>query len=174
MKKILLLLFLCPLLSVAQKTLPRFENDTLYTSSGYKIYKGETLHFGHGTGKDGKFRFTRVISATGSYGLTNANIVVEKVKDYAVSSLGNQYIKIVGSIVYKDGSKGRMVMHMAFERATVSVLGWPSELIIPAEFKIAPKTSTADQLTELYKLYQDSVLTKNEFDSVKAKILSQK
>src|ERR1700730_9422002 len=103
MKKLLLLFILCPLFSFAQKPVPRFEKDTLYTTSGYKIYKGETLHFGHGTGKDGKFRFTRVISATGSYGLTNANIVIQKVKDYSVSSLGNPYIKIVGTILYRDG-----------------------------------------------------------------------
>ena len=52
MKKLLMILLLCPLLLTAQNILPRFENDTLYTSSGYKIYKGLTLQFGNGTGEN--------------------------------------------------------------------------------------------------------------------------
>ena len=43
MKKLFFILLLCPLLSTAQNVLPRFLNDTLYTSSGYTIYKGREL-----------------------------------------------------------------------------------------------------------------------------------
>ncbi len=55
MLKILLALIFSTKVLHAQK-LPRFENDTLYTSCGYKIYKGKKLSFAEGTGKDGNFR----------------------------------------------------------------------------------------------------------------------
>ena len=57
MNKLLFILLLCPLISSAQKFLPRFENDTLYTSSGYTIYKGQILHLANGTAAAGYFKF---------------------------------------------------------------------------------------------------------------------
>src|ERR1700741_248343 len=104
-KNILLVLIICPLLSIAQKPVPRFENDTLYTTSGYKIYKGEPLHFAYGTAKNGGFRFIKVKTANGVPFIANTSIVVEKVKDFSISGLGNAYIRITGTITYKDGSK---------------------------------------------------------------------
>lgn len=173
MKEILFILTLCPLLSFAQKNVPRFENDTLYTTSGYKIYKGAVLHFARGSRKNGSFRFIRVISANGSPLLSNNSIVVEKLKDFSISSLGNAYIRIIGTITYRDGSKGGMNIHMAFDKAIESFPGLSSELIVPDEFKNKPKGNVADQISELYKLYQDSVLTKEEFDTEKKKLLDQ-
>ncbi|MBK7434777.1 MAG: hypothetical protein IPI66_13370 [Chitinophagaceae bacterium] len=48
MKRILIIFLLCPLISLAQNSLPRFEQDTLYTTSGYNIYKGSVLQLGTG------------------------------------------------------------------------------------------------------------------------------
>jgi hypothetical protein len=64
MKQLLLLLLLCilllgPLYLTAQTNLPRFENDTLYTTSGYNIYKGQVLHLANGTSDAGYFRFIK-------------------------------------------------------------------------------------------------------------------
>ena len=42
MKKILFIILLYPFVSIAQEPRPKFENDTLYTASGYKIFKGQT------------------------------------------------------------------------------------------------------------------------------------
>jgi len=48
-----------PLILQAQQTVPRFEKDTLYTSSGYKIYKGQILRLASGTAENQKFRFIK-------------------------------------------------------------------------------------------------------------------
>ena len=59
MKKLLFTLMLCPLLSTAQNNLPGFLNDTLTTSGGYKIYKGQILHFATGTSAAGYFNYIK-------------------------------------------------------------------------------------------------------------------
>jgi len=157
----------------APKPLPRFENDTLYTSCGYKIYKGDTLHFGYPTRKrDGNFRFIRIISSTGSFAISNKWMIVEKMSDYGVSELGNVYIKIKGKVKFHDGL-GTVKIHMNFDKAIESLPGLPSELIVPDEFKPKEIESPADEINKLYKLYQDSVINKEEFDAAKAKVLAQ-
>jgi len=135
MKKILLILSLSPLLSKGQKTLPRFENDTLYAKCGYKIYKGQTLYFSTPTGNNGKFRYVNIKSDIASSKLANNSIVVKKLKNFGISVLGNAYIEIIGSLVFKDGSKGFIDIHMAFDHAIESLAGLPGELIVPAAFQ---------------------------------------
>jgi hypothetical protein len=173
MKNILLSLLLCPLLSIAQKIVPRFEYDTLYTTSGYKIYKGVTLHFAKGTAKNGNFRFVKVKNTNGSHSLTNNSMLVKNVDGFKISGLGNGYIRIQGTIFYKDGTKGLMDINMTFDRAIESFPGLPSELIVPDEFKNKQKLSVADEIGRLYKLYQDSILTKEEYEAQKKKLLDQ-
>ena len=43
MKGVLLILIFFTTFSYAQD-IPKFKNDTLHTSCGYKIYKGQVLH----------------------------------------------------------------------------------------------------------------------------------
>ena len=57
MKKILFTLLLCPFIAVAQENKPRFENDTLYTLSSYKIYIGKTIEFAIGLERYNRFKF---------------------------------------------------------------------------------------------------------------------
>ena len=38
----------------------KYENDTLTTSTGFKVYKGLTLKIGTGSMPDGDFKFIRV------------------------------------------------------------------------------------------------------------------
>jgi len=173
MKTILLILLSFPLLSTAQRSQSKFENDTLYTSSGFKIYKGQTLHFGKGTRKNGKFRYINIKSETAATSLANNSIVVKQLKNYGISQLGNGYIEIIGSIVFKDGSKGYVDIHMAFDHAIENSPNLPSELIVPAEFRNKPTFSVADELDKLNKLYQDGILTKEEFESQKKKLLEK-
>jgi hypothetical protein len=56
------------------------------------------------------------------------------------------------------------------------------ELFVPDEYKPKPnvatvqvvqQTSAADELTKLNQLYKDSVITKEEFEAQKKKILSR-
>lgn len=171
MKKILFSFLLFPLLSTAQKKVPRFENDTLCTTSGFKIYKGQTLKFAKGTRKDGTFRFINIKSDVSSKTLTNNSIVVKELSHFGISSLGNGYILIEGSITFKDSSKGYVVLHMAFDRAIENSPDLPSELIVPAEFRNKQTGSVADEINKLNKLYQDGMITKEQFELQKKKLL---
>ena len=173
MNKLLLALLLSPLFSPAQRSLSRFANDTLYTSSGFKIYKGQTLQFGKGSRPDGKFRFVNIKSEATSFTLSNNSIIIKKLKNYGISVLGNGYIEIIGKIIFKDGSKGSIDIHMAFDKAIEGDDESPGELIVPDEFKLWHKHSVADELIKLNKLYQDGVITKEEFEAQKKKLLDQ-
>ena len=173
MPKLLLLLFFAPLLGTAQKLIPRFENDTLYTTSGYKIYQGQILHFDKGTGKNNNFRYVKIKTASGSHSLTGNTFLVKKLSDFSISGLGNGYIRLEGSITYQDGLKGGMEVNLAFDRAIESFPGLPSELIVPEEFRNKAKGSVADEINKLFRLYQDSALTREEFETQKKKLLAQ-
>jgi len=172
MKKILLFFLLSPIVLSAQKLVPRFENDTLYTTSGYKIYEGQILTFAEGTGKKGNFRYINIKGGISDSKLTNMSVVVKQLSNFTISALGNGYIRILASITYEDGSSGEINFNMAFDRAIESFPGLPSELVVPDEFK-AKKKSVADEISKLYKLYQDSILTKQEFETQKKKLLDQ-
>lgn len=56
-------------------------------------------------------------------------------KNFGISVLGNAYIEITGTITFKDGSKGYIDIHMAFDNAIKGFAGLPGELIVPDEFK---------------------------------------
>ena len=132
MKKILLLILVCPLFSSAQKIAPKYEHDTLYTSSGYKIYKGQTLQIGSPTSESGRFRYINIKSDTKTKSLVNRAVTVIKMKNYGISVLGNGYIEIIGTIIFNDGSKGYVDLHIAFDKA---IGGSPGEIIVPEEFR---------------------------------------
>ena len=138
MKKLSFILLLFPLLSTAQKTLPRFENDTLYTLSGYTIYKGQILHLATGTSAAGYFRFIKFHfsqNKTNTYTLQNSNILVKQLKGYKYSGPENNNIRIAGTVTYPGGKKEETDITMNFERAITGSDGLPGELTVPDEFK---------------------------------------
>lgn len=154
-----------------QGQLPRFEKDTLYTSSGFKIYKGQKLTFAKGTGRDGAFRYVRVVKAGEIQKLTDNSVIVKKLWKYNISYLGNAYIMIKAYITYKDGSKGEEDFNLAFDLAIENFPGLPAELVVPEQFTKA-KISASEEISKLYKLFQDSIITKDQFEAQKAKILN--
>jgi hypothetical protein len=171
MKKLFFVLMLFPLVSIAQKPLPRYENDTLYTSSGYKIYIGQVLHFGIGSGSGGKFRYVNIKNDVLHSALKNNSITVKEMLNYGISALGNAYIEIVGSFMYKDGTKGVIDIHMAFDRAIEYSGKLPGELLVPAEFKLRLKGTVAEEINKFYDLYKEGIITKEEFEAQKKKLL---
>lgn len=173
MLKRLLFLLLIPSVTNAQQVGSRFENDTLYTTSGFKIYVGQTLNFGKGTRPDGKFRYVNIKSETTSRQLENNSILITDLKNYGISVLGNGYIEIFGKITFKDGSKGGIDIHVAFDRAIENDPKKPSEIIVPDEFRNKASKSVAEEISRLHKLYLDGVLTKEEFEAQKKKLLNQ-
>ena len=173
MKKLLFTLLFTPLLAPAQKTLPRFEDDTLYTTSGYNIYIGMALQIGKGTGNDGKFRFINIKSGATRASLTGNTVIVKELKNFGISVLGNAYIEVIGSVTFKDGSKGGVGLHIAFDRAIENSLEQTSELVVPDDFRSNARIILADKLDKLAKRYKEGSITKVELDAELKKLLAQ-
>ena len=171
MKKIIFILLLCPFFTSAQKNVPRFENDTLYTTSGFKIYKGQTLHFGKGSSRTGNYRFINIKMGATSGSLANSTMLVKELKNFGISVLYNGYIEIIGTITFKDGSKNYLDIHMAFDRAIENSMKVISELIVPNEFRNKERGNISDEILKLYKLYLNGDLTEEEYEDQKKKIL---
>jgi hypothetical protein len=208
MKQLLLLLLLCilllgPLYLTAQTNLPRFENDTLYTTSGYNIYKGQVLHLANGTSDAGYFRFIKFhagLGRTDTYTLQNSIIVVDKLRSFKTSGLENHSIRIEGTVTYKNNSTAKVDLVMDFEKASESYAGLPAELTLPAGFitrQTEPVTAetkkkftaaenkkqavvediksilVADEIKKLFDLYKAGALTKEEYEAQKKKLLDK-
>ena len=203
MKKIFFILLLSPLLSSAQFVQPRFEKDTLYTSGGYNIYKGQTLQLANGTSSDGYFRFIKFhpgLSRTDTYILQNSSILVSKVRNFKISGADHYSIRISGTITYKNGTKAETDLIIDFEKAIENKDGLPGELIVAQEFKQrrmqpvtaeiknqeAPATEkkqpvpddlrkllVADEIKKLFDLYKAGALTKEEYEAQKKKLLDR-
>ena len=177
MKKFVFLLLFSPLILSAQTSIPKFENDTLYTTSGYKIYKGQVLYLASGTAENGKkFRFIKL--ENGGLHLinslySNTTIMVKKLYDFKMTDLGNRYIGIYGTITYKDGSKSKIGIDINFDRAIDNFEGLSSELIVPEEFKNKKKDDSISEMERLFKLYKDGALTKEEFEALKKKLIEK-
>ena len=203
MKKLFFILLLCPLLSTAQNVLPRFTNDTLYTSSGYTIYKGQLLHLANGTSAAGYFKFIKFHSSmvkNNTYTLQNSTILVNKLKNYKNSGDDDNSIRISGTVTYTDGKKEEADMIMDFDKAIASFNGLPAELTVPETFKTRrtetvpvemkkqttaeetkkqttvddiKKLMVADEIKKLFDLYKAGALTKAEYDAQKKKLLER-
>lgn len=203
MKKLLFTLLLCPVFSKAQQILPRFENDTLFTSSGYKIYKGQILHLANGSSAAGYFRFIKFHSSMArndTYTLQNGSILVNRLRNYKNSGGDNQNIRVAGTATLTDGRKIEVDFFFDFEKAIESPDRLPNELTVPEEFKnkrvepvikevkkqVAPeeikkpdtpedlkKILIADEIKKLFDLYKAGALTKEEYEAQKKKLLER-
>jgi hypothetical protein len=126
---------LCLPLAVLAQNKPRFEKDTLHTSSGYKIYKGQTLRLSNAGTRDG-FKY---ISPRNSnfHSLENNTITVTEIMNINLSVRGNESVEITGRITYRDGSKGLVSFGLFFDKAIGNFQqGKPAELIVPEQYRI--------------------------------------
>lgn len=103
MKRVLVLLSLL-VITLTCFSQAKFENDTLYTESGFKVFKGQKLNIGVGSTDDGDFKFIRANST----GLGN---VLSTTSDNAYNkqqqSLKRRYAGHIGEVVkiVKRGTK---------------------------------------------------------------------
>ncbi len=151
MRKLLFGMLFCPLFSSAQNNLPRFEKDTLYTTGGYKIYKGQTLYLANGTSEAGYFNFIKFhpgLAKNNTYSLQNSTILVSKLKAFKYSGPDNNSIRITGTLTYKDGKQEETDIVMNFERATEDYDGLQSELNVPEANKIKRSAGAATPETK--------------------------
>jgi hypothetical protein len=165
----ILIVLLMPAFCFSQ-TLPRLENDTLYATCGYKIYKGQILQFAKGTAGGGKFRFVKIYS-DGKH-ITNCRVLVKKLEKVIVSALGNEYIKLEGSVLYKDGTTDKIELSVNFDKAIEGYPGLCCELSVPDEFRNKAATNQLDQIKKLKGLLDDKAITQEEYDSLKKSLLS--
>ncbi|ANH80078.1 hypothetical protein A8C56_02945 [Niabella ginsenosidivorans] len=167
MKKTLIILVLLPTIIFAQKNYKK-GMDSLITTSGWVIHKGDTITLGAGSRPTGDFAFIAPLS------LSVADVLMSKPAD-AMSKLfsGSKFIvSIIGGdrIVISGGKKDRIKAFVMVEPAIQK-----GEIVIPYKNKDqSPLTlSKADELTKLKKLLDDGVLTKEEFEAEKRKILDK-
>ena len=171
-------------------TLPKFVDDTLFTMSGYKIVVGQEINLGTGSTPDGDFKFIRrnssgfgtmmVMTDNNAYNKSELSLprtmAGHKGKVVKIVTRGNKKIGITYEPLVTFGS-GRYEIDVDNAIAV-------GEIVVPDEFKPKPKTATtivevkqpisvADELMKLKKLYDDSVLTKDEFEAQKEKLLEK-
>lgn len=167
MKQILLSLLLSPLLLAAQNK-PRFENDTLYTSCGFKIYPGQTLKFGKAGSANG-FKYISIKNGVAITSLENNSITVKELSKFSRSIFGYNVIDITGSIVFKDGSQGSVFLNLSFDQAIGSRLpGAFSELMLPEAF-LVNKEKAAALSTPVYEA--DTLFTSCGYKIYKGQVL---
>ena len=173
MKKLFFTLLLCPLLSKAQKSSPRFGNDTLYTTCGYKIFKGQTLEFGNGLERYGRFKHVTIKNGFLSTTLANSIVIVKEITRFSTSVFGNGYVDLTGYIILKNNSRELIVLHMAFDRAIENSPVLPTELKVPDEFRNTRPRDIKTELVTAKNLYEDHVIKKAEYLVLKNKLLKQ-
>jgi hypothetical protein len=173
MKKILFALLLSPLLSFSQGPKPLFKNDTLYTTGGYKIYKGQALQFAKGTGKNGKFRFISIKNGIPQSALVNNTVLITELKNFGTTREDDGYIDISGSFSFNDGSKGKIDLQLFFDKAIEGIDGLPGELLVPAGFVNNNKIILRNELKRLLNLYANGTIDRATYEAQKKKLLDE-
>lgn len=177
----LLILLLLPLFSCAQSELPKVDNDTLTTTSGFRAIAGTDIKLGIGTLPTGDFKYVTE-SSTSFAALTrgprykpdpvgrklNGHLFhIKKFRKEGTKKTGYTYYIILGG-------GGPVNYECDIENAIAT-----GEIVVPDEFKpkvtgsAAPVSNPTDELKKLKDLYDSGALTKDEYDSAKKKILSK-
>lgn len=163
-------LLLCPFISVAQENKPRFENDTLYTLSSYKIYIGKTIEFAIGLERYNRFKFVSVKNGILSTSLNNCSVTVKSFKKFWISGLNNGYIIFDGYLKRQNGNTDNIVLQMAFDRAIENSPVLPGEIKVPVEFRNKYERKIEREKLFLRNLYEDNVIKKAAYNEMKQKL----
>ncbi len=184
MKSIFLSLFtFLVIFSYAQDV--QFVNDTIITSSGFKVYKGISLKLGRGSMPDGSFKYIRY--ETGKPGIDISFSNSNKSYTYAGANFSSR-ISEVAKTKAVGGKKNGYVYYamlklgdlMRYECDVENAIA-TGEIILPAEFQKSTKTNQSDGITnlaeelgKLKKMYSDSLITKEEYEAAKKKLFGNK
>ncbi|ATL49300.1 hypothetical protein COR50_20150 [Chitinophaga caeni] len=196
MKRILIVLTIMILIKKSysqdlDSSLPRIVNDTLFATCGYKIVKGQDIKIGMGTMPDGDFKFIRrkagslfaYYSTTGYQGQANAANAFPRSQSglkYRIKSVEKRGNKKRGYVYYAKIGFGIVNFEIDVENAIAKGEIWvpdefrPNPTQEPIKVELKQQISIADELTKLKKLYDDGVLTKEEFEMQKKKLLEGK
>lgn len=188
MRKILLIFLLIPVAGMCQDTFIEVKHgvDTLYSATGFKVYKGVKLKTGTGTMPDGDFKFIQIAessffhkgSITGS-GVIRANALPMKYSHLELP---------VTKIVKKGNVKQGFAYYPVIDNITKYEVDLDNaiatgEIVVPEIYRPKPKDNTAqiiqqplsiaDELAKLKKLKDDGTLTDEEFQAQKKKLLEK-
>lgn len=152
---------------------PELNGDTLLTSCGYKIYKGQLLQFGRATGGRQRFHYVNIKNRVPPGTLQNNQVLVTKLKDFGISVLGNGYITIIGTLFVKSSNRGEIEMHVAFDNAIENIPGLPSELIVPDQYRNRLPVDPKRDIPRLERLYQDGIISFAELQAFRDWLLKQ-
>lgn len=185
--KRLVLLFTVLIFGISySQTEPKFENDTLTTSTGFKVYEGLDLKIGTGSMNDGDFKFIRTnassmfnySSTTGYQGLANQANSFKRSNSgltFKVKKIMPRGSKKNGFVYYAKIGSGLINYEIDIENAIKS-----GELIVPEEFSPKEKTQNVnsetkyDKLKKIKELKDSGVLSEEEFQKEKDKIMTSK
>lgn len=179
-------LLLLSLLSFAQQE-AKLENDTLTTSTGFKVYEGLELKIGTGSMNDADFKFIRTnasslfrySSTTGYQGLANQGNSFRRENSglvYKVKSIMARGSKKNGYVYYVKIGRGLINYEVDLENAIRS-----GEIIVPDEFMPKSKNQTQvivteskyDKLKKIKELKDSGILSDDEFLKEKEKIMAE-
>ncbi len=188
MKKTLSILCMVIALFCKAQNETKFENDTLTTSTGFKVYEGLEIKIGTGSMNDGDFKFIRTnatslfsyYSTTGYKGLANQANSFSRSNSgliFKVKKIMSRGSKKNGFVYYAKIGQGLINYEMDVENAIKF-----GEIVVPEEF--APKSKNQiqvistietkyDKLKKIKELKDSGVLSDEEFQKEKDKILSE-
>ncbi|MGL6126771.1 Short C-terminal domain-containing protein [Chryseobacterium ureilyticum] len=186
MKQVLLIFTLLIFGISYSQTAPIFENDTLVTSTGFKVYEGLDLKIGTGSMNDGDFKFIRTnasslfnySSTTGYQGLANQANSFKRSNSgltFKVKKIMPRGNKKNGFVYYAKIGSGLMNYEVDLENAIRS-----GEVIVPDEFLPKEKSqhinseTKYDRLKKIKELKDSGVLSEEEFQKEKDKIMAEK
>jgi hypothetical protein len=173
-----------------ESELPKFENDTLYTTSGFKVTVNQELKIGTGSTNDGDFKFIRKNSTGfGTIMTTTDNNAYNKSQFSLPRNMAGhkgKVVKIVRRGTKKIGFTYEPLVTFGLGKYEIDIENAIAfgELVVPDEFKpkskntstvieVKQEVSVADELAKLKKLKDDGILTQEEFDVQKKKLLEK-
>ncbi len=178
---ILLFVFICQAQNEAA-----LKNDTLTTSTGFKVYEGLSIKIGTGSMNDGDFKFIRTnasslfnyYSTTGYQGLVNQANSFRRSNSgltFKVKKIMTRGTKKNGYVYYAKIGQGLINYEMDVENAIKF-----GEIIVPDEFLpkaknqvLELKESKYDKLKKIKELVDSGVLSEEEFQKEKERIMNE-
>ncbi|MGY3090955.1 hypothetical protein ACVWYF_004019 [Hymenobacter sp. UYAg731] len=150
---------------------------TFTTSAGTVVHMGDTLRLGRGSLPSGEFQYVFVPDNvfTGSRRLnftsqmSNLTVRVKDLRFQHSANYGDKTVAVIrantinGCVDLNAAEDAGEIITAHTRRAAVSAAASPAST--------TPPQSTADELRKLKQLYDQKVLTKNEYDAQKAKLL---
>ena len=180
-KSVLTILFAVTVACCFAQNEAKILGDTLISTSGYKIVKGQDLKIGVGTMQDGTFKYIRTNAASFfNYTSTNGNQAGANSANALARNSSGLLMKVIR--VEPRGNKKRGYVYYAvlggvirYEVDVDNAIA-SGEIVVSNEFKpkntgTVSQLSTADEIKKYKELLDAGTITQAEFDAKKKQLL---